>query len=75
MKMDGSALSPIYWQTGDGRILGPATPEFLAKLDDQFWIVTTFEEHIRWINADLLRSRKAFLEQPTVQEVELIRSF
>lgn len=72
MKPDGSPLSPIYWQTGDGRILGPATPEFLAKADDQFWIVTTFEGHIRWINADRLRSKNAFVNQRAVHEVELI---
>ncbi len=63
----------IYWETGTGQILGPAIPEFLARDSNTFWISTTFEGQIRWINADRLRSRKAFEEQAEVQEVELIR--
>lgn len=63
----------IYWQTGDGRILGPATSEFLARDGDTFWIVTTFDGQIRWINADQLRSKKAFEEQLELREVEPIR--
>jgi len=66
---------PVYWETGNGQILGPATPECLARSGDQFWVVTTFEGHIRWINAEQLRSKKAFLEQREIKEVELIRSF
>lgn len=66
---------PIYWETGDGRIVGPAVPEFLGRDGSSFWISTTFEGQIRWINADRLRSRKAFEEQAEVREVELIRSF
>jgi hypothetical protein len=65
----------IYWETGTGRILGPAIPEFLARDGDSFWISTTFQQTIWWINADRLRSKKAFLEQREVKEVELIRSF
>ena len=51
---------PIYWETADGRILGPAVPEFLARSGDTFWIVTTFEGQPRWVNSDRLRSRTAF---------------
>jgi len=47
----------IYWETGTGRILGPAVPEFLARDGSTFWISTAFEGQIRWINADRLRSR------------------
>lgn len=50
----------IYWEAGDGRILGPAVPDFLGRDGKTFWIVTTFEEQILWINADRLRSRQAF---------------
>lgn len=64
---------PIYWETGDGRILGPAVPELLAQVGSEFWIVTTFEGYPRWINADRLRSRKAFEEQAACREVEPIR--
>lgn len=65
----------IYWESGTGRILGPAVPQFLLKDGATFWIVTTSQGDIWWINADRLRSRKAFLTQREVREVELIRSF
>lgn len=74
-KPNGSPLSPIYWETGDGRILGPAAPEFFLRDGEEYWISVTFEGHIRFIRDDRLRSRKAFLEQREVKEVELIRSF
>ncbi|MCS6304900.1 MAG: hypothetical protein H8K07_14745 [Nitrospira sp.] len=64
----------IYWETGTGHILGPAIPEFLAQDGQDFWIVTTLEGQIRWIHADRLRARQAFLRQSEVREVELIRS-
>ena len=63
----------IYWETGDGRILGPAVPEFLGRDGSTFWVSVTFEGQIRWINADRLRSHKAFLNQREVREVEVIR--
>jgi hypothetical protein len=70
---------PVYWEAADGRILGPSIPEFLAQVGAgptaSFWIVTTFEDHPRWINADRLRSRKAFEEQAPVREVESVRTF
>jgi len=64
---------PIYWETGDARILGPGVPEFLMRDGDAFWISATFEQAIWWINADRLRSRKAFLAQLPLKEVEIIR--
>lgn len=67
--------APIYWETGTGQILGPAILEFLARDGSIFWISTTFDGRIWWINADQLRSRKAFEEQAEVREVELIRTF
>ncbi|MBX3325885.1 MAG: hypothetical protein U0223_12895 [Nitrospira sp.] len=59
-KPDGSPLSGIYWEASNGLILGPAVPEFVAQDRDSSWIRITFEEAIRWINADRLRSKKAF---------------
>lgn len=64
---------PIYWETGDGHILGPAIPEFLGRDGETFWIVTTFENGTWWINADRLRSKKAFDTQPIVRTIELLR--
>ena len=70
---DGQPMTPIYWESGIGQILGPAVPEYLARDGETFWIVTTFEGQIRWINADRLRSKKQFETQKPVREVELIR--
>ena len=70
---DGQPMTPIYWETGTGQILGPAVPEYLARDGETFWIVTTFEGQIRWINADRLRSKKQFETQKPLREVELIR--
>lgn len=72
-KPDGSPLSPIYWEAGNGRILGPAVPELFARCGNAFWISTTFKGHILWINADRLRSRKAFEQQTEVIEFDPIR--
>lgn len=53
-----SNAKPIYWETDDSRILGPAVPEFLARDGEIFWISTTFEGKILWINADRLRAKE-----------------
>jgi hypothetical protein len=54
---DGTALSPVYWESmATGCLLGPVTPEFVALADDQVWIITTFEGEARWIRGDLLRT-------------------
>lgn len=63
----------IYWETGTSRILGPATPEFLARDGETFWVVTTFEGRTRWVNADQLRSKRNFERQAEVQEVHIVR--
>jgi hypothetical protein len=63
----------VYWESGTGEILGPATPEYLARQGDTFWIVTAFEGQPRWINADRLRSRTAFETQRKPVVVELIK--
>lgn len=64
-----SDAKAIYWQASTGRILGPAVPEFLARDGSTFWISTTFNGQILWIDADRLRSRKAFERQPKILEV------
>ena len=57
---------PVYWERNSGEIVGPAKPEFLAKVGASFWIVTTFEGGMVWVNADQLRSRKAFEQHVAV---------
>src|SRR5690349_17498034 len=69
VRPDGRPLSAIYWETGDGRILGPAVPEFLARESDNYWIVTSSDGQSWWVNADRLRSRKAFEGQVTSRTV------
>jgi|CXWL01.1.fsa_nt_gi hypothetical protein len=61
---------PIFWETSDGRIVGPAVPEFLGRDKKAFWVSTTFEGNIWWINADLLRSRQQWAEQKPIIEVD-----
>lgn len=73
IRSDGRPLSPIFWETGTGQILGPAVPEYLGRDGNTFWIVTTFEGQIRWINADRLRSKRQFETQKPLREVDLIR--
>lgn len=73
VKPDGRPLSLVFWETGDGRILGPAVPELLAKDGGIFWIVTTFAGQILWVNTNRLRSRKAFETQTKPIEAELCR--
>lgn len=73
MEPAAQSARAIFWETGTGRILGPATPEFLARDGEAFWVVTTFEGQIRWINADQLRSKRSFEQQVAVREVHIIR--
>lgn len=67
MELAGANARPIYWESADGDILGPATPEFLAMVGSgpgaTFWIVTTHEGLPRWIRSDRLRSKRAFETQ------------
>lgn len=69
---------PVYWEAADGRIIGPAVPELLARAGNgpsaSFWIVTTYEGQLHWINADRLRSQRQFERQVEVYEVEPVRS-
>lgn len=58
---------PIYWETGAGKIIGPARPDFLAKVGEgsaaSFWVVTSLEEKILWVRSDRLRSKSQFENQ------------
>jgi hypothetical protein len=70
---DGAPLRPVYWETGTGEILGPTAPELFAKDGDTFWISVTFKESVRWINADMLRSKTTFEQQCKPVTVERIK--
>jgi hypothetical protein len=67
---------PIYWERADLSIVGPGRPEFLAKVGEglrvTYWVVAQFQGMPVWINASMLRSKKAFEQQPGVRVVEPI---
>jgi hypothetical protein len=71
-----SEARSVYWETGDGKILGPAVPECLARLrgkKDSFWVIVTYQGLPRWIRSDRLQSKQAFDTQRPVQRIEPIR--
>lgn len=72
-----SNARPVYWENADGVILGPAIPEYLARVQecgsDAFWVIVTHDGLPRWIRSDRLRSRRAFETQPAVRIEEPIR--
>ena len=57
----------VYWESTDGRILGPGQPEFLARVGAgdgaTFWVIVTYRGAVRWIRSDRLRSRQAWETQ------------
>lgn len=73
VRHDGAPLSPIFWEAGDGRIVGPAVPEFFIRDSAAFWISATFQGQIWFVREDRLRSKKAVQQQQPLREVELIR--
>ena len=73
-----STARPIYWERADGRIYGPAVPEFLAQVGvglntTDFWIVARFEGRPIWINSMVLRSKQAFEQQVAPKIFERIK--
>ena len=75
---DGQSLSPIYWETGAGAIVGPAIPECFLQAgsglkETDFWIVVSFEAETVWVRVDRLRSRRQFEQQKALREIELVK--
>lgn len=59
---------PIYWETLEGRILGPAEVTHMAKETTaagqaRFWLCITYGNSWRWIHESLLRSRASYEAQ------------
>ena len=73
----GPIARPVYWERGTGEIFGPATVTHLAKTNagpsERFWVIVEFQGSIAWVLADQLRSKRQFLEQRPLREIELIR--
>lgn len=63
---------PVYWEQADG-IVGPARPLFLGRYGNTFLVVAEYEGDLTTINADVLRSKKAFEAQVPLRPVELVR--
>ena len=68
---------PVFWERNTGEIVGPAQPEFLAKVGEgsnaSYWVVAQFEGVPIWINSVVLRSKRDFETQMRLKPVELIR--
>ena len=68
--------SPVYWERAES-IVGPGTPEFLAKVGDgptvSYWVVVSYEGQPVWINSIMLRSRRQFEQQVLLKPVELVK--
>jgi hypothetical protein len=67
---------PIYWER-TGTIVGPAIPEFLAKVGEgskaSYWVVAQFEGQSVWINSIMIRSKKEFESQVPLKQIDLVR--
>lgn len=66
----------VYWERADGRIYGPARPEFLAQVGTgsaaRFWVVVSYGGQPVWILSDRLRSRQAFEQQIPPTDVSAV---
>lgn len=68
---------PVFWERGDGSIVGPGRPEFLARVGNgpkaSFWVVAQFQGVPVWLNSIRLRSKRQFDKQIKPMVVERIR--
>ncbi len=69
---------PVFWESSDGRIQGPAQPEFLVQVglglrSVDFWVIAHNGITPIWIRSDRLRSMKQFETQRPLRETKLIR--
>lgn len=55
----------VYWEDPVGNWHGPVQPEYLGRTkvgsDERFWIIVEYKGTMRWIWAESLRSRQAFM--------------
>jgi hypothetical protein len=70
---------PVYWERGTREIVGPATPEFLARVgtgpNATYWVVAQFKELPVWINSTVLRSKQAFERQVKPRAITLHKEY
>ena len=67
---------PVYWERA-GSIVGPGTPEFLAKVGDgpkaSYWVVVRLEGEPVWVNSIMLRSKREYDCQTPLKPFERIK--
>lgn len=68
---------PVYWERASGEIVGPAKPEFLAKVGNGprecHWLIAIYHDSPVWIRSECLRSKQQFETQVKPQVVELMK--
>src|SRR5262245_23386650 len=51
----GMNAAPVYWERGDCSIVGPAQPEFLARVGNgpkaSYWVIAVYNGLPVWINS------------------------
>lgn len=75
---DGFPLRPVYWERGDGSIVGPGQPEFFARIDcgnreEDFWLVVLFDGETVWIRSDRLRAERELSQQALPKIIEPVK--
>ncbi len=58
-----SGLRPVYWESMEGSILGPAEVLSVTQDGAEFWLCLAYDKFLYWIRDGLLRSRLAFESQ------------
>jgi len=70
---------PIFWERATTEIVGPAQPEFLARVGTgprtSYWVVALYGGLPVWINSTVLRSKQAFERQGKPMIVTLHKEY
>jgi hypothetical protein len=56
-------VKPVYWESMDGRILGPAHVLSVTQDGKELWMCLAYDASLYWIRDYLLRSRQEFEAQ------------
>lgn len=57
VRPDGRPLSPVYWESTDGRMHGPCPVTEVAQADGRFWLIVEEQGLTVWVHESRLRSR------------------
>ncbi len=75
---DGFPLKPVYWERGDGSIVGPGQPEFFARIgcgnrEEDFWLVVLFDGETAWIRSDRMCTKLRYDQQVLPKITETVK--